>query len=84
MTTETTTVNNTAPDAGVAEAPGTIGLNDIAFLLQIVEICTQRGSFRADELTQVGATYDKVRAFLDAYNKPADAEADAEPAEETE
>jgi len=84
MTTQTPTVNNTAVDSQVTAEPGTIGLTDIAFLLQIVEICTQRGSFRADELTQVGATYDKVKAFLDAYNKPADAESDAETVEETE
>lgn len=50
-----------------------VGLADIGFLLQIVEICSQRGAFRADELTQVGAVYDKVKAFLVA-NSPKAAE----------
>jgi hypothetical protein len=52
-----------------ATSPG-LGLADIAFLLQIVEICSQRGAFKADELTSVGTVYDKVKAFISA-NSPA-------------
>ena len=52
-----------------AATPG-LGLADIAFLLQIVEICSQRGAFKADELTSVGTVYDKVKTFL-AANSPA-------------
>ena len=48
------------------QTSASVGLADIGFLLQIVEICTQRGAFRADELSQVGPVYDKVKAFLQA------------------
>ena len=50
-----------------AQVPATapsITLTDIAFLVQIVEIVAQRGAFRADELSSVGAVYDKVKAFI--------------------
>jgi hypothetical protein len=59
------------PDSNETQSatPG-LGLADIAFLLQIVEICSQRGAFKADELTSVGTVYDKVKAFISA-NSPA-------------
>ena len=60
------------PDSNTTQGPSTpgLGLADIAFLLQIVEICSQRGAFKADELTSVGTVYDKVKAFISA-NTPA-------------
>jgi hypothetical protein len=52
------------------EAPAaSITIQEIGFLLQIVETCSQRGAFRAEELSSVGAVYDKVRGFL-AANTP--------------
>lgn len=47
-----------------------IAIQDIAFLLNIVEVCSTRGAFRAEELSSVGAVYNKVKAFIDA-NTPA-------------
>ena len=58
------------------EAPS-VGLADIGFLLQVVEICSKRGAFNADEMTQVGTVYDKVKAFL-AANAPPKPDADKE------
>ena len=52
-----------------ATTPPSITIQDIAFLVQIVEIVSQRGAFRADELSSVGAVYDKVKAFIVA-NSP--------------
>ena len=46
-----------------APAPS-VTINDIAFLVQIVEIVAQRGAFKAEELSTVGAVYDKVKAFI--------------------
>lgn len=62
------------PDSNETQGTATpgLGLADIAFLLQIVEICSQRGAFKADELTSVGTVYDKVKAFITA-NSPASA-----------
>jgi len=52
----------------VAATPPSITITDIAFLVQIVETVAQRGAFRADELSSVGAVYDKVKAFIVANN----------------
>ena len=50
-------------------------VNDI--LAQIVDLSTQRGAFRGNELTQVGAVYDKLTTFLN-YVAEANAEKEAE------
>lgn len=44
--------------------PDSISLNDLQVLLQIVDLASQRGAFRGAELTQVGAIFDKLNAFL--------------------
>ena len=46
------------------QTPPSVTINDIAFLVQIIEIVAQRGAFKAEELSTVGAVYDKVKAFL--------------------
>jgi hypothetical protein len=60
-----------------------IAIQDIAFLIQIVEVCSTRGAFRAEELASVGAVYNKVKAFIDA-NTPAAPAAEQTPKEGTE
>ena len=44
--------------------PDSISLTDLQLLLQIVDLASQRGAFRGAELTQVGAIFDKLNAFL--------------------
>lgn len=39
---------------------------DLASIQSIIEAASQRGAFRAEELTQVGTVYDKLSAFLQA------------------
>jgi hypothetical protein len=51
MTTETPS----APSFNIA---------DLVFALQVFETCAQRGAFRADEMSNVGAVYDRLRVFL--------------------
>jgi len=55
-------------------------INDIGFLVQIIETVAQRGAFRAEELSSVGAVYDRVKAFIVA-NVPQAAPTD-QPTEE--
>jgi hypothetical protein len=57
MTEEDTTTDTTV------EAPN-FGIQDLVFTLQIIEACSTRGAFRADELTNVGGVYDRLRNFL--------------------
>lgn len=56
-------------------------LADLASLHNIIEAATQRGAFKANELTAVGNVYDKLSAFLQATQKAQD-EAAAKAAEE--
>lgn len=42
----------------------TFGINDLVFTLKVYEACAQRGAFRADEMANVGAVYDRLRDFL--------------------
>ena len=46
-------------------------LADLASIHSIIEAATTRGAFRANELTPVGAIYDKLTAFLQAANAKA-------------
>jgi hypothetical protein len=57
--TETATAN---VEAGAT--PESISLQDLQVLLQIVDLASSRGAFRGAELTQVGAIFDKLNAFL--------------------
>jgi len=75
MTDETTTPT---------EAPG-FGIQDLVFTLQVFEACATRGAFRAEEMSNVGQVYDRLKAFLTAngaLSTPAVTE--AETAEGTE
>ena len=47
-----------------AQEDTSISLNDLQVLANIVDLASQRGAFRGNELTQVGAVYDKLSAFL--------------------
>jgi len=40
------------------------GIQDLIFTAQVFEACAQRGAFRADELTNVGTVYDRLKKFL--------------------
>ena len=42
----------------------TLTINDLQLIAQILDLASQRGAFRAPELEQVGATYNKLAGFL--------------------
>lgn len=68
------------------QAPDSISLNDLQVLLNIVDLATQRGAFRGNELSQVGAVFDKLNTFLSfvAAQQEAQREAEAVQEESTE
>jgi len=77
------------PAEGLPPQPG-LSVGDLKKMVQIVQICTQRGAFKAEELKTVGETYTNLVNFLvstgaipkgDAVDKPA--EGDEAPAVET-
>lgn len=44
--------------------PESINLSDLQSLLNVIDLATSRGAFRGNELTQVGAIFDKLDNFL--------------------
>ena len=54
-------------------------LADLASIHSIIEAATTRGTFRANELTPVGAIYDKLTAFLIASQAQLAQQAEAQP-----
>ena len=79
-TTETEVTNtsaevNTSDDVQVPES---IGLQDLQVLAQIVDLASQRGAFRGNELTQVGTVFDKLSSFLNHVAEQQQAKAETE------
>ena len=66
---------------GDGDAPESIGLQDLQLLAQIVDLASQRGAFRGNELTQVGSVFDKLTVFLQYV---ADKQAEAAEGEEAD
>ena len=46
-------------------APG-LTVQDLTLTLQVIQVATSRGAFKADELTSIGGLYDRVFKFLEA------------------
>lgn len=57
MSEQTTQTTETA-------TPTQLQLADLLVCVQAIQIAGQRGAFRAEEFTQVGATFDRITGFL--------------------
>ena len=75
------------------DQPGTpvesISLRDLDQIAQIIDLATQRGAFRGQELSTIGQLYDKLATFLNSVKEQQDAakaaaEAEDAPVEDTE
>jgi hypothetical protein len=55
-----------------------LSIADIALLKQIVEVASSRGAFKADELSQVGAVYDRVTQWLAAVTTEAETDEESD------
>jgi hypothetical protein len=42
----------------------TLSISDLQACIQIIEICSSRGAFKADELAGVGHLYQKLSGFI--------------------
>ena len=67
MTDEKTTQSqeSTAP----AQEGVELNISDLAAVKSIIDVASQRGAFRANEMEAVGKTYNKLSAFLDSITK---------------
>jgi hypothetical protein len=63
--------------------PTQITIADLDTLKNIVDLASSRGAFRGAELTQVGAIYDKLTAFLNGVIAQAQAQQEAQADQDT-
>ena len=71
----------TAP-AAQQEQPS-LNLQDLILVAQIIQICSSRGAFKADELANVGNLYTKLVAFLQSTGALTPAAEATQPEENT-
>lgn len=71
MTEENTQVDNSMPEAMPTQEDTTpsITLEDLANVLRIINIASERGAFKAAELSTIGVVYDRIAKFLNAAQK---------------
>ena len=68
-----------APVTEPANNEPQISLADFSAALQVIDVCTQRGAFRGEELSSVGQLRDRINAFVQ-HHAPAKEEGAAEEA----
>lgn len=58
-----------------------LSLQDLLLVVQTLQVVTQRGAIKADEMTNIGGLYDRLVNFLTASGaiKPAGTEEPAQP-----
>ena len=68
--TQDTTVDTTTPEQAEAEGQVSLGIGDLAAVVQVIDMCSQRGAFQGSELEAVGSLRGRIQAFVQA-NTPA-------------
>lgn len=80
---QTTEVVDQPTEEGIApQQDPSLSLEELATLLQIVDLAVSRGAFRGNEVSKVGAVFDKLNNFLGAVQAAQQAEINEEPASE--
>jgi hypothetical protein len=64
MTTITSSTPIETQEQSLDQQPPVLGVQDLQNLLIVVDLASQRGAFRANELSQIGALFDKVNQFV--------------------
>lgn len=66
------------------QADLSLSLNDLKLCLQIIDICSTRGAFKAEEFQAIGAIHTKLKTFIDrATAASSTSQAEPESTEET-
>ncbi len=59
-----------APAAAPAEKQGAeLNISDLIGIKSIIEVATQRGAFKANELEAIGKAYNRLSTFLETVTK---------------
>lgn len=56
-------------DTAPQQEQTSITIQDLIAVRSLIEICSQRGSFKASELAAVGSLYDRLNGFLQVIEK---------------
>tara|TARA_B100001057_G_scaffold156527_1_gene156996 strand:- start:13937 stop:14272 length:336 start_codon:yes stop_codon:yes gene_type:complete len=81
------TEENTTPETAQTQATeGMLSVADLKMMARIIQVGSQRGSFKAEEMVTVGGLYDKIIGFLRAAGQldPAPEDAPAPDADAVE
>ena len=76
-----TNTTNTSTEQSDASSNPNLNIADLVNVLQIIDTCSNRGAFRANELSSVGGLYDRLNTFLVATGAVKGNENITEPAE---
>ena len=60
------TDENTQDTTAETEEGVTLSVNDLAAVVQLIDLCSQRGAFQGSELEAVGTLRGRVQAFVSA------------------
>jgi hypothetical protein len=75
---ETENAQTNAPTVGgeqtATQPTPELTINDLANVRSILDVAVRRGVFAANELSGVGAVYDKLNVFLNAISAQTEAE----------
>ena len=76
----------TQTETGAAEqqVPENLTLNELDQIAQVIDLASQRGAFRGNEMQTVGALYNKLASFLSFVQAQQQAAAEAASEEATE
>jgi hypothetical protein len=54
-----------------------LNVSDLQLVTELIDLCSQRGAFRAEELAAVGALYNRLKEFLNTVQPSNEAESAA-------
>lgn len=67
-----TSVAADQPNSTPSQQPGNspdLNISDLLAVKSIIDIASQRGAFKANELEAVGKTYNRINTFLESVSK---------------
>ena len=65
---DTQEVENASSTEAAGESGAELTVQDLSAIKQIIDVASQRGAFRPNEMMTVGQTYSKLETFLSAVS----------------
>jgi len=74
---ETAQVEETAAAEAPQESAAELTVQDLSAIKQIIDVASQRGAFKPNEMMTVGQTYTKLETFLAAVSQQQEAQGES-------